>query len=75
MSLHVISESKIRPAARKTGISSRLEAATGFGLGQFAGNKLACVVPGGREYWPIIDRESNNFQQETTRDGWTARSR
>jgi hypothetical protein len=41
------------------------EAATGFGFGQRAWNKLACVVPAGREYWRIIDREPNNIKGMT----------
>jgi hypothetical protein len=61
----VISESKIRPAGAENGYFEAPKAATGLGFGQRAWNKLACVVPAGREYWRIIDREPNNIKGMT----------
>jgi hypothetical protein len=57
MSLHVISESKIRPTTAEIG---DFEATGNDGAVLpriFQGEMLACVVLGGREYWRQQERE------------------
>jgi len=54
---HVISESKIRPSITEIGDFEASRPACRFRPGGPRANKLACVVPGGREYWRQQKRE------------------
>jgi hypothetical protein len=51
LSLHVISESKIRPSLTEFRDFSVTGRGSPVGGGRSGWNRLACVVGGGREYW------------------------